>query len=221
MAGLDPTLTEVSVMGITNRHRLRHRPILSSSSLPQLWLCGSRRAGGRVSARAINKCGLAPWDLATSKSSQPGGHEVPRGSSLRRGPPNRRPLCALGRVFSGRYCWTKTLLTEWLGETKSRSLKPRLTAVSWRTVRPALDAEWFGSDGCLFYQFSLHTVLKLSINVLNLGNGSDPAPLCDSHGVIGPLWTPIRWASTQFLGARAPTRELFRDSSRLDAQREF
>lgn len=48
--------------------------------------------------------------------------------------------------------------------------------------------------------FSFHTVLKLSINVLNLGNGSDPAPLCDPHGIIGPLWTPIRWASTRFLG---------------------
>ncbi|KAG6359245.1 hypothetical protein INS49_012766 [Diaporthe citri] len=86
----DPTLTEASVLGLTNRHRLRHRPIQSSSSLPQLWLCGSRKAGGRVSARAISKCRPAPWDLGLSTlKNKPGGHEVPRGSSLRRGPPNR------------------------------------------------------------------------------------------------------------------------------------
>lgn len=139
-------------MALTNRHRLRHRPIQSSSSLPQLWLCGSRKAGGRVSARAINKCRLAPWDLARPRTSQ----EATRclgaracGAAL----PIGDRLCGPGPVFSGRYCWTKTLSTKQLGETKSRSLKPRLTAVSWRTVRLALEFEWFGSDGSLLYPF--------------------------------------------------------------------
>lgn len=147
----DHTLTEASVMALTNRHRLRHRPIQSSSSLPQLWLCGSRK-GWRACFSSRHRQVQAPWDLARPRSSQ----EATRclgaracGAAL----PIGDRLCGLGRVFSGRYCWTKTLSTKQLGETKSRSLKPRLIAVSWRTVRLATDAEWFGSDGSLLYPF--------------------------------------------------------------------